>query len=55
MEGLHLTFPRYGWKTNKGYPTEEHRMAIDKWGVTDHHRKSFQLGKQLKLFNNLKP
>ena len=33
----------YHWKKNKGYPTQEHRAAIAKIGVTEYHRKSFKL------------
>ena len=36
-------FPEFKWKNNKGYPTRDHRAAIEKFGVTEHHRKSFQL------------
>ncbi len=50
MEKLHEQFPAYGWKRNKGYPTREHREAIERHGVTVHHRKSFHLTeKQLKI------
>ncbi len=50
MENLHIQFPQYGWNRNKGYPTKTHRNAIITWGITDYHRKSFRLGKQLKIF-----
>lgn len=43
MEQLHLEFPMYNWKQNKGYPTKEHREAIRKYGITKYHRKSFRL------------
>jgi len=43
METIHLEFPRYNWKKNKGYPTKEHREAIQKYGATKYHRKSFRL------------
>ena len=43
MLKLHKQFPEYGWVHNKGYPTEEHRRAIVKHGVTSSHRKSFRL------------
>ncbi|WP_445384177.1 ribonuclease HII [Robiginitalea sp. IMCC44478] len=43
MEKLHQTYPQYGWDRNKGYPTRAHRVAIKKFGITEHHRKSFQL------------
>ena len=36
-------FPEYGWNKNKGYPTVNHRKAIEKYGVTEHHRNSFKL------------
>lgn len=52
MLNLDRIFPQYGWKTNKGYPTKEHRKAIERWGISDFHRKSFQLGNQLNLFKN---
>lgn len=43
MEKLHEEFPQYNWAKNKGYPTEEHRAAIRKFGPTPYHRKSFTL------------
>ena len=43
MEKIHLEFPMYNWKKNKGYPTVEHREAIKKHGITKYHRKSFKL------------
>ena len=43
----------YGWETNAGYPTQEHRDAIRKSGVTPLHRMSFQLiPNQLNLFED---
>ena len=50
MEKIHLVFPDYNWKQNKGYPTKQHRDAIRKIGITSHHRRSFRLlPEQLKL------
>jgi ribonuclease HII len=43
MLTLHEKFPHYNWKQNKAYGTAEHRAAIEKYGITDHHRKSFRL------------
>ena len=43
MDGLDKTYPAYGWKKNKGYPTKAHREAIRLYGVTPYHRKSFNL------------
>ena len=31
----------YGWDSNKGYGTQKHRDAIQKHGITKHHRKAF--------------
>ncbi|HRG78473.1 MAG TPA: ribonuclease HII [Cyclobacteriaceae bacterium] len=51
MEKLSEEFPGYGWHTNVGYPTEEHREGIRQLGITPFHRKSFQLlPSQLELF-----
>lgn len=50
MEKIHLEFPMYNWKKNKGYPTKEHRDAIRKYGITKYHRKTFRLlPNQLKM------
>jgi ribonuclease HII len=50
MKEIHADFPEYGWDQNKGYPTEKHRAAIIRTGITVHHRKSFRLtDDQLKL------
>lgn len=50
MNQIHEEFPMYNWKQNKGYPTKEHREAIQKYGVTKYHRMTFRLlPEQLKL------
>jgi ribonuclease HII len=41
MQQLHDEFPHYNWKINKGYPTLEHRKAIEKYGLCKYHRKTF--------------
>ena len=33
--------PGYGWETNQGYPTPEHKRALDALGPTSLHRRSF--------------
>ena len=43
MTFLDFKHPDFGWKKNKGYPTKSHREAIKIFGVTKHHRVSFQL------------
>ena len=50
MKKIHLEFPEYNWRKNKGYPTKEHRNAIKEFGITKYHRKTFRLVPvQLKL------
>jgi len=54
MNCLHQKHPIYDWKTNKGYPTLKHRKALQNFGVSIHHRKTFRLfavNSQLNLFN----
>jgi ribonuclease HII len=41
MAKLAETWPGYGWETNRGYGSEEHRDAISRLGPTPHHRMSF--------------
>jgi ribonuclease HII len=41
MRALHEEFPHYGWRTNKGYGTEEHLEALTRVGPCRHHRRSF--------------
>ena len=49
MIQLHDEFPDYGWKTNMGYATKEHQIALMKHGPTKYHRKSFKL-----IYENIK-
>jgi len=51
MLGLHQEYPDYGWAKNKGYPTAIHRAAIEQFGITDYHRKSFSLTNRQLKFN----
>ncbi len=46
MISLHASYDQYGWDRNKGYPTLCHRSAIEKYGITPFHRKSFTLLRQ---------
>jgi ribonuclease HII len=43
MLRLHEQFPNYNWQNNKGYGTAVHRKAIEEFGITPYHRKSFRL------------
>jgi ribonuclease HII len=35
-------YPDYGFERHKGYATPEHQAAIERLGVTPHHRRSFK-------------
>ncbi|MDB5368156.1 MAG: rnhB, partial [Rhodospirillales bacterium] len=41
MKRLHDDHPGYGWHSNVGYATPEHRRALKALGPTPHHRMSF--------------
>lgn len=41
MRGLAEQYPGYGWETNVGYGTPDHRLAMSRLGLTPHHRRSF--------------
>lgn len=47
-------YPEYGFKKHKGYPTQAHKEALKRYGVTPIHRRSFKpvqdvLNEQLSL------
>lgn len=42
MLQLDEAFPQYRWAANKGYGTRDHRAALQRYGVSPHHRVSFQ-------------
>jgi ribonuclease HII len=41
MRRLAARYPDYGWDHNCGYGTPHHRAALERCGVTPHHRRSF--------------
>lgn len=43
MRAYAKEYPGYGWETNFGYPTRQHRQGIRTFGTTLIHRKSFRL------------
>lgn len=45
MLRLHEEYPQYHWDTNMGYPTKAHYEAIQQYGITPYHRKTFKLNK----------
>ena len=40
-------YPGYGWEHNRGYPTPDHRRAINTLGLTPLHRRSFGLVREI--------
>ena len=51
IEELAEQYPQYGWRENKGYPTEQHRKAVAEFGLSPFHRKTFRVKEQqLELF-----
>ena len=45
MIDQHNRFPVFGWDKNKGYGTEVHITNINKYGMSELHRKSFVIKK----------
>ena len=43
MTNLSKKHKMYSWETNYGYPTLNHKKAIQTNGITKYHRKSFKL------------
>lgn len=41
MARLATRWPGYGWEANAGYPTTAHRTALERLGVSPHHRTGF--------------
>ncbi|MDE3122012.1 MAG: ribonuclease HII [Paracoccaceae bacterium] len=41
MVDLAQQHPGYGWETNAGYGSKAHLQALQDFGVTPHHRRSF--------------
>ncbi len=48
---MHQKCPHYGWDQNKAYPTAAHYAALQQYGPTVYHRKSFKLQPDLTLFD----
>lgn len=42
MTALAREHPGYGWETNMGYGTRAHSEALERLGVTSHHRRGFR-------------
>lgn len=42
MMEMDKVFPHYGFRNHKGYPTKEHLHALETYGITPIHRKTFK-------------
>ena len=42
MEEFHAQYPEYNFQRNKGYPTADHRRAIERFGPCSIHRRTFK-------------
>lgn len=49
MLSIHEEYPHYHWDSNKGYPTRDHKDAINEHGVSPYHRLSFNMNEQLRM------
>ena len=43
------SYPEWGFEGHKGYPTKQHRAAIEKYGLSPLHRQSFRFKSLSKL------
>lgn len=43
MLDLDIEYPVYKWSKNKGYPTKDHCEAIESYGYSSYHRKTFHV------------
>ena len=50
MTTLHNEAPLYLWSRNKGYASAEHREAIERHGLSAHHRASWSIAAAPTLF-----
>jgi ribonuclease HII len=57
-DDMHLQFPDYGFDAHKGYGTAVHLKALQTWGATPFHRKTFApvtqailAGKKISVYN----
>lgn len=49
MKKLHRKYPVYGFAKHKGYGTKKHQEAIKLYGLSRIHRRSFNLGRFLRV------
>lgn len=51
MQHIALRFPDYGFESHVGYGTKSHQRAIEQFGLTPFHRRSFAPVLQRELFD----
>jgi ribonuclease HII len=49
MAELSHSYPQYGFEKNAGYGTKEHLKALEEFGITKEHRKSFSPVKEMNI------
>ena len=54
MKYIHELYPNYGWDNNSGYGTGQHMRAIQQYGLTPYHRRSYGICKIVKKGKNRK-
>lgn len=47
MTKFSLLYPNYGFQKHSGYPTKDHKLALEKLGPSQIHRKTFKGVKEL--------
>lgn len=54
MKKIHEEFPVYHFSKNMGYGTKEHLLALERYGVSPYHRRSFEPVKSMVAKPNIK-
>ncbi len=49
MEVYHDIYPEYGLNSSMGYGTKKHLEAIEKYGITPLHRRSFGICRNARI------
>lgn len=50
MNEIHSIYPQYGFNRHKGYPTRQHFIAIQQYGISPFHRKTFSMKNPYKSY-----
>ncbi len=49
MRHIHFFYPQYGFSQHKGYGTARHLEALDRWGPSPYHRRSYHPVMQMRM------